>query len=256
MRFGSVQSGFESQYPDMTMETIKRYLEIKDSKQILECVDKYIEKAEKIGEGGNAEILAIDVYPVEKICLKRIKTDTPTCFQNNDLDKEFETQVRANAAGVKTPYSITLVLDTNNKKEYLIMERILGPSLEDILSGTKQFPKNFDFDSFFKKAKQQIDTLHKAGIYHRDIKPGNIMIDEHGNPVIIDFGTAVVFEHGTQGGDSVYEEFVSIYNDQKKQYENISGYFVDDYIALDNTKTKIKSKLGVFRSTDIFGQPI
>jgi serine/threonine-protein kinase len=78
----------------------------------------------------------------------------------------------------------------NHGDEFVIvMEYIEGQSLKEILEekGKLSIPEALDITCNIISA---LEPAHKQGIYHRDIKPGNIMFKESGQVKIIDFGIA------------------------------------------------------------------
>jgi WD40 repeat protein/serine/threonine protein kinase len=44
--------------------------------------------------------------------------------------------------------------------------------------------------SFFERAARTLHAAHEAGVVHRDVKPGNLMVSTDGSPVLLDFGLA------------------------------------------------------------------
>src|SRR3954452_4853068 len=49
--------------------------------------------------------------------------------------------------------------------------------------------------AIFKQVASGLDVLHENGLVHRDLKPGNILIDQMGTPFIADFGLAKDHQH-------------------------------------------------------------
>ncbi|MEZ5360343.1 MAG: serine/threonine-protein kinase [Candidatus Zixiibacteriota bacterium] len=71
----------------------------------------------------------------------------------------------------------------------IAMEYIDGSTIEDIIKNEDKMP----IETATQITASVLDTLgfaHQKGIYHRDIKPGNIMVDKRGHVKIIDFGIA------------------------------------------------------------------
>ncbi|MES2223846.1 MAG: protein kinase [Patescibacteria group bacterium] len=78
----------------------------------------------------------------------------------------------------------------SDRVEVVLMDRMKGKDLDQIVFGKLPLPSNFDPDAFIDKLKTFLDFIHSHGIYHRDIALRNIMVDDQGNPKLIDFGRA------------------------------------------------------------------
>jgi serine/threonine protein kinase len=76
---------------------------------------------------------------------------------------------------------------------YFVMPYVEGMTLDDLIverRGKKQAFAEEDMAGLLKRVLDALGYLHDRGIYHRDLKPGNILISNEGVPVLIDFGSA------------------------------------------------------------------
>src|SRR5262249_45622187 len=71
---------------------------------------------------------------------------------------------------------------------YLAMKWIEGGSLSAHLARFREHPR--ESARFVAKVAQAIHYAHQRGILHRDLKPGNILLDPTGEPLVTDFGLA------------------------------------------------------------------
>jgi serine/threonine protein kinase len=72
----------------------------------------------------------------------------------------------------------------------MAIDFISGKDLHDILDSTDQAFTPAEIVVLLKKMLSAVEFIHEAGILHRDISPDNILIDQSGNPILIDFGAA------------------------------------------------------------------
>jgi hypothetical protein len=84
---------------------------------------------------------------------------------------------------------------------YLTMQWIKGGTLTDVIAERGVLPFA-DVLTIATKMASALAAAHGNNILHRDIKPGNILVDEDGEPFLADFGLArLIGEHGlTQHG--------------------------------------------------------
>ncbi len=152
------------------------------------------ELGELLGRGGMAEVRkGTDRRLGRVVAVKRLRTDLAG-------DDTFQARFRREAqssASLNHP-SIVAVYDTGEEpstdgsgvaQPYIVMEHVAGRTLRDILrEGRKILPERaLEITSGVLAA---LDYSHRAGIIHRDIKPGNVMLTPSGDIKVMDFGIA------------------------------------------------------------------
>jgi len=181
-------------------EVLKNLLE-KNEDELAKEIKKIKESGSTLGSGNYGQI---KVLPDNSdYCVKIGKKNT---HDKNNMLKEIYFLDEAKKHGVNVPSPRILVEEKD--EAYLIMDTVNGLSLERLIEedNLDLLPDNFNFIDFVTKTREEVKKLNEV-IFHRDIKPNNIMIDNNGNPVIIDFGQSIfkkdleINEHSTYSGD-------------------------------------------------------
>ena len=76
---------------------------------------------------------------------------------------------------------------------YFVMPHLDGITLDELITSRRDKGQAFSDDELrglLERVLGALSYLHDRGIYHRDLKPGNILITSDGVPVLIDFGSA------------------------------------------------------------------
>ena len=121
--------------------------------------------------------------------------------------KEYERRffLEAKAAGKLNHPNIVTVYDFGEEDSvaYLAMELVEGTDLRERLKNSKgEGLPAIDAVDFAQQIAEGLGYAHERGIVHRDIKPGNIMLQPRGQAKIMDFGLARmrVADHKTSTG--------------------------------------------------------
>jgi len=150
----------------------------------LSILSKRFKIIKQLTSGGMGEIfLAEDLMMKRAVVIKALK---PGTSEENRLRILKEAQ----AAGSLNHPNICPIfgIEKDETNYYLIMPFIDGINLDQLIKS-----KQLELKTILKIAIQIAEGLveaHHNGILHRDIKPGNIMLDRNGRVIILDFGLA------------------------------------------------------------------
>lgn len=148
---------------------------------------------ELIGHGGMAK-----VYRGYDLTLGRevaIKVLDPELARDTAFRNRF--RLEAQAASRMSHPSIVRVFDAgdpstseigSDEPPYIVMELVKGTLLKDIISAGPV--PVADAVRYVDGILEALDYSHRAGVVHRDIKPGNVMVTDKGQVKVMDFGIA------------------------------------------------------------------
>jgi serine/threonine protein kinase len=138
-----------------------------------------------LGVGGMGRVYSAVDPEGERVALKLVKADLAT---DDIFRRRFEREVRI-ARTVVHPHVVPVVdAGTHDGIPYMAQRFVGNGSLEDRLKdGTLELEPTV---TICLQVASGLDALCAAGLVHRDVKPGNILLDEQETAYITDFGLA------------------------------------------------------------------
>jgi serine/threonine protein kinase len=146
----------------------------------------------KLGEGGMGSVYrALDMKLNRSVAIKFLSSD----FADAEARRRFQREAQM-ASSLNHPHIVT-VHDAGEigGRQYLVTEYIDGGTLKDWAAKERRSWKQIV--ELLTGVADGLAAAHQAGIVHRDIKPGNILVAQNGYAKLADFGLAKLAE-GTQ----------------------------------------------------------
>ncbi len=154
------------------------------------------ELLDEIGHGGMGIVYrARQRSPKRLVALKMILTGQ---FASETEVKRFQTEAEA-AAQLDHPNIVPIYeVDELDGHHFFTMRFFEGGTLTARLADPKSRLSNQASASLLAKVCRAVHFAHQRGILHRDLKPGNILLDVSGEPHVSDFGLAKWIEAANQ----------------------------------------------------------
>ncbi|MFD5543858.1 serine/threonine-protein kinase, partial [Streptomyces sp. NPDC127079] len=165
----------------------------------------------RLGRGGMGVVWrAVDEVLGREVAVKELRAYTDSAGPElADLRLRMQREARA-AARVRHP-AVIVVHDITQVegRPLIVMELVDGPSLDDVLRERGTLGPR-EAARIGAEVLDALAAAHRVGVLHRDVKPGNILLDRSGRVVLTDFGIATMADPGdgsathlTRGGELV-----------------------------------------------------
>jgi serine/threonine protein kinase len=151
---------------------------------------------ERIGVGGMGQVFLCEhMYLKRRVALKVLP---PSKAEQGSALGRFYREARASAALQHPNVVRTHDIDQDGNLHYIVMDYVDGPNLLEVVKrfGPLDYRRAI---SYVRQIALALDFAFKNQIIHRDVKPGNILIDRKGNARLLDLGLArFINDHSDQ----------------------------------------------------------
>jgi eukaryotic-like serine/threonine-protein kinase len=163
---------------------------------------RQFELRDAIASGGMGTVYrAVDLTLDREVAVKLMKEDLAE--RHARRSRAFAREARAAAALNHTNIIHIYTFDEHEGLRYLVMELADCGSLDGRIEKLGRLPELEVLDIGIK-VSSALDTALKHKLLHRDIKPGNILFNEEGEPKLVDFGLARSTEADSEGDTTVW----------------------------------------------------
>jgi len=142
---------------------------------------------EELGKGGMGRVYkAHDTEIREKVALKLLK---PEIASDEKTIERFRNEIRL--ARKIAHRNVCRMYDLGEERgtRFITMEYVDGEDLKSTIRRIGRLPVGKSI-AIARQICEGLEEAHRLGVVHRDLKPGNIMLDKEGNARIMDFGIA------------------------------------------------------------------
>ncbi len=152
----------------------------------LELPERY-EPLARLGKGGGGEVWAVrDRHSGRRYALK-VLADEASERETSALVRE--AVALSGLEGLGVPRVVRFGRLPRSGRAFLVRELVDGQSLEEIMAEGQSLRAL----SALSRAADQLTVLHRAGLFHGDVKPGNIVVELGGRATFVDLGLATPF---------------------------------------------------------------
>ncbi|MCX4632157.1 protein kinase [Streptomyces sp. NBC_01443] len=146
-----------------------------------------------VGRGGMGVVArAVDELLAREVAVKVLRAYTDASESEladlrTRMEREAQAAARIRHSGVVTVHDVT----QDRGLPVIVMELVDGTSLDDVVAQRGALDP-YEAAAIGAQLMDALDAAHQAGVLHRDVKPGNVLLERGGRVVLTDFGIATM----------------------------------------------------------------